>query len=59
MFWAIVSFGTHPVYLNPSAHSAVKPWHGGSRTLILLSCGSEWAAAEKMFQMKHSKLLIY
>lgn len=27
---AFVAFGTQPDYLNPSAHSAVKPWHGGS-----------------------------
>lgn len=38
VFQAIVALGTHPVYLNPSAHSAVKPWHGGSSTPILHPC---------------------
>lgn len=38
VFQAIVAPGTHPVYLNPSAHSAVKPWHGGSSTPILHPC---------------------
>jgi len=52
VFWAIVTLGTHPVYLNPSAHSAVKPWHGGNSTPILLPymtvSGQQWKACFKL-----------
>ena len=46
VFQAIVALGTHPVYLNPSAHSAVKPWHGGSSsTPILHPCIWQWVGS--------------
>lgn len=45
VFQAIVVLGTHPVYLNPSAHSAVKPWHEGSSTPILHPYIWQWVGS--------------
>lgn len=63
VFQAFVILGTHPVYLNPTAHSAVKPWHEGSSTLILHPClwqrvGSSVGDASNEIKPKSSRKVL-